>query len=317
MPSLVDVRNRLSSGSAGGTLVVVTSLEISHRSTVSPAQIDDLGHMNVQYYGVNAIAATRNLLTRIDLDQARLRSTYTRHHREQMEGNELEVRSAVLGAATGVGAERLAFYHELRNRETDELAASFVHELDHPSIGASVEGLVGIDELPEHGRPRSLRLDSDGLASAPSLQRVQELGLASRKPRTVDSDDTLGADAVPPEMGASLLWGGERFETEESWVRTLPNGDRFAYVVMESRMWIRSAPVRLGTSIQTFRASVEVGEKIGRDVAWCYDTSTGEPLVVFEAIDLCFNMSERRSMAIPPGSRSEDDADFHPELAPS
>ena len=313
---LVGVRNSLSQRPADGRLLGVTPLGISHRSTVMPEQIDDLGHMNVQFYGVNAVAATGALLTRLGLDQVALRSTYTRHHREQMVGNELEVRSGLLGGDAGFGSGRLAFYHELRNQATDELAAAFVHELDHPSLGAATAGLGVVDELPEHGRPRSLRLESDGLASAPSLERVRSLDLASRKPRVVDSHDTLGGDTVPPQMGGSLLWGGERFDDQESWVRTLPNGARFAFVVMESRMWIRSAPIPLGTSIQTFRASVEIGEKVGRDAAWCYDTSTGEPLVAVEAVDLCFNMNERRSMSIPPGSRSVDDPDFHPDLAP-
>lgn len=272
--------------------------------------------MNVQYYGVNAAAATSALVTQLGLGEAALRSTYTRHHREQMEGSDLEVRSGLLAGVPGVPADRLAFYHELRNQETDVLAATFVHELDHPAIDVSSTGSAVLSELPDHGRPRSLRLDSDGLASAPPLDRVRSLDLASRKQRIVERDDTGGADTVPPAMGSSLLWGGEGFEDQESWVRTLPNGDRFAYVVMESRMWIRPDPIPLGTSIQTFRASVDVGEKVARDVAWCYDISTGECLITFEAVDLCFNLSERRSMPIPPGARSVDDPDFHPELAP-
>ena len=99
--------------------------EISQRSTVTPDQIDELGQMNVRYYGVNAGTATRSMCERLGLLSVLLHSAYTRHHVEQMEGNDLVVRSAVLP-----GGERLWIYHELVNDADDDLAATFVHELD-------------------------------------------------------------------------------------------------------------------------------------------------------------------------------------------
>ncbi|MEM9518956.1 MAG: thioesterase family protein [Actinomycetota bacterium] len=227
----------------------MSSLEVSHRSTVTPDQIDDLGHMNVRYYGVNAAAGTRAVCERLGLGRLAMRSGYTRHHHEQMEGNELVVRSAVVP-----GGERLRIYHELRNVADDDLAATFVHELDHPPVDAPDF------ELPAYGAPRSLSLTTDALTSAPDLARLQQLGLAMREPRQVDSDDTVGADTVPPGNSPNLLWGGEPFE-EYDWVRTLLNGDRFAYAVMEQRMWIRPGPVAIGTSIQSFRATLEIGDR--------------------------------------------------------
>ncbi len=279
-------------------------LDVSHRSTVTLDQIDELGHMNVRYYGVNAGAATRAVCDELGLPRLALRSGYTRHHHEQLEDAELVVRSAVIP-----GGERLRIYHELRNEADDDLAATFVHELDHPSIDGPAF------ELPAYGAPRSLSLDTDALASAPSLEQLHDLGLAMRKPRKVDADDTQGAETVPPSNFANLLWGGVPFE-DHVWIRTLPNGDQYAYAVMEQRMWVRPGPVTIGTPIQSFRASLDIGEKIGRAIAWCYDTDTGAPIVVSEAIDLCFNLTQRRAMAIPAGSRSVDDPDHHPELAP-
>ena len=76
-------------------------LTVSHTSTVTHDQIDELGHMNVRWYGANAVAATASLCERLGLGSPALHSTYTRHHHEQMEGNELEVRSAVLTACLG------------------------------------------------------------------------------------------------------------------------------------------------------------------------------------------------------------------------
>jgi len=84
----------------------VPSLEVSHRSTVTPDQIDDLGHMNVRYYGINASAGTTTLCERLGIARPPMRSSYTRHHHEQMEGAGLVVRSAVIP-----GGERLRIYH--------------------------------------------------------------------------------------------------------------------------------------------------------------------------------------------------------------
>jgi acyl-CoA thioesterase FadM len=155
----------------------VHPLDVSHRSTVTPDQIDELGHMNVRYYGVNAGAATRSVCDELGLGRLPMRSGYTRHHHEQLEGADLVVHSAVIP-----GGERLRIYHELRNEADDDLAATFVHELDHPSIDAPAF------ELPAHGAPRSLSLDTDALASAPSLDQLHDLGLAMRKPGGIERE---------------------------------------------------------------------------------------------------------------------------------
>lgn len=282
------------------------ALEVSHTSTVTPDQIDELGHMNVRYYGRNAIAASETICAEYGLGRPALVSAYTRHHHEQMEGNQLEVRSALLG-----GSPRLRLYHELRNRADNDLAASFVHELDHPALEAPTI------ELPAYGGPRSLSLDTDGLASAPALDELRERGLAIRKPRTVDEDDTMGADTVSAWLARNLIWGGDRLDEETDWIRELPNGDRWAYVVAESRSWVAPEPVPLGTPIESFGATIFVGGKIAREMDWAYNTETGQPIVALESVDLCFNLSARTSMEIPEAGLAKHQAHLHPEYAPA
>ena len=80
------------------------SLEVSHHSTVTPDQIDDLGHMNVRYYGIKASAGTKTLCERLGIARPPMRSSYTRHHHEQMEGADLVVRSAVIPGGHGTPA---------------------------------------------------------------------------------------------------------------------------------------------------------------------------------------------------------------------
>jgi len=281
------------------TLAAMTapSLTVTHTSTVTPEQIDDLGHMNVRWYGANATAASTAVCDRLGVSPDSIISTYTRHHQEQMEGSSLEVRSALLG-----GGGDLRLYHELRNAETDDLAATFVHQFAHES--PSTDGI----ELPDYGKPRTLDLGTDGIASAPSLATLQARGLAMRTERLVTEEDTAGATVVPPWLTYSLIWGGERpaeWGGDESWIVTAANGDE-----------LDRLPA-LGTRIQSFGAIIMLGEKISHDVSWTFDLDTGELLVAFEGIDLAFNITQRKSTAITPELRVKLSMDLHPDLAPS
>jgi len=261
--------------------------------------------MNVRWYGHNAVAATKAMCDRLGLGEPRLLSTYTRHHHEQLEGSELEVRSALTG-----GGNKLRIYHELRNRADEDLAATFVHEIDHAPVEAPVI------ELPDYGRPRSLTLDVDGLAQAPPLSEVRELDLSIRFEREVTTEDTMNAEVVPSWLANNLIWGGERpdDEDEKDWIHTLPSGDRAAFVVMEQQLWIGQLPA-LGTRIQSFGATVAIGDKISHGVSWCYDLDTEQPLTVLENINLAFNLTQRRSMVITPEMRTERAARLHPNFA--
>ena len=278
-------------------------LTVSHTSTVTPDQIDELGHMNVRWYGANAVAATQATCARLGIGSPALHSTYTRHHHEQMEGNELEVRSAILA-----GGAHLRFFHELRNRANNDLAATFVHEVDHPLLEAP-----GI-ELPDYGIARSIDLGIDRLATAPSLDLLRSRGLATRLERQVDTEDSMGSDTVPTWLTNNLLWGGERLDGETDWIRDTADGDRVALASMETRLRV-SRPVAVGTRIQSFGAVIALGTKIVQDLNWVFDLDTEELLAVAETVDLAFSIPNRRSREMPPEVREREEARFHPDLA--
>ncbi len=277
-------------------------LTVSHTSTVTPDQIDELGHMNVRWYGENAVAATASICERLGVGSPALRSTYTRHHHEQMEGNKLEVRSA---AITGGG--HLRFFHELRDQATNHLAATFIHELDHPQIE-----MPGI-ELPDYGRARSIDLDIDRFRSAPSLDELGSRGLAIRHERQVDTEDSMGAGIVPAWLTNNLIWGGERLDGLTDWICETDDGDRVGFASMETRMHV-GRPVAVGTRIQSFGAVIALGTKISQDLNWVYDLDTEELLAVAESIDLAFSIPNRRSREMPPEVRVREGARLHPDL---
>ncbi|MDB4818683.1 acyl-ACP thioesterase [Acidimicrobiales bacterium] len=282
---------------------IQTELTVSHTSTVTPDQIDELGHMNVRWYGANAVAATTAMCERLGIGSPALHSTYTRHHHEQMEGNQLEVRSAVLAEG-----DHLRFFHELRNQANNDLAATFVHEVEHPLLE-----MPGI-ELPAYGQARSIDLGIDRLASAPSLDELRSRGLATRLERTVTTEDSMDADIVPTWLTNNLIWGGERPDGETDWIQDTADGDRVAFASMETRLRVHR-PVAVGTRIQTFGAIIALGTKISHDLNWVFDLDTDELLAVAETVDLAFSIPNRRSREIPPEVREREEARLHPDLA--
>lgn len=279
------------------------SLSVTHTSTVTPEQIDELGHMNVRWYGANAITATAALCERLEVGAPALTSTYTRHHHEQLEGSELEVRSGVVG-----GTDQLRFFHELRNQATDQLAATFIHDLDYPLLEMATV------QLPDYGSARTIDLSVDPLASAPTLEEVQRRDLATRLERVVTTEDSMGADVVPSWLLNNLLWGGERADGATSWIVDTADGDRVAFASMETRIQTRRAAA-VGTRVQTFGVAIAVGKKILHALNWVYDLSTTEILAVAETVDLAFSISKRRSLVMPPEVRAREEQRLHPDFA--
>ncbi|MEZ5244767.1 MAG: thioesterase family protein [Acidimicrobiales bacterium] len=276
-----------------------SQLQVTHASQVTEDQIDHLGHMNVRFYGLNAAAGTRSMLKELGVPAGTsIVDLHTRHHHEQLLGTALEVRSGLVDVGRG-----LTIYHELRNAADDDLAATFVHVLDHPRIEAPAA------PIPEHGRPRSLDLATDPIGSAPPLDVLQSLGLEARPPRLVDEE-------VTPATGAALIWGGPPSEDEErDWIQKGPNGERMGWATMESRLRVNRLPP-LGARIQSFGATTAIERKTTRSTMWAYDLAEGDVLVAFEVVNLAFDIDARRSMLIPDDYLARERERFHPEFAP-
>jgi acyl-CoA thioesterase FadM len=299
----------------------MTELQTTHRTAVTEDMIDHLGHMNVRYYGVAARAASDAVVRVLggagDLAVQAV-DIYTRHFREQLLGAELEVRSTVL--SHGGGALRL--YHELRNTETDDLAASFVHRLEARQDGELVQGWppdgdLATADIPEHGRPRSIALDTTPLETAPSLDDVRaDTLLTMRRPRTVEADECLPDGTYDPGATPFLLWGGEPLEGATGpTLHPGPGGQLVGWATMENRMVIRRLP-RRGDRIQSFGAVIDIRDKTTHRVMWGYDVDRGDLLVAFEVVDVALDTVSRRAVAIPEELRDHAEARHRPALAP-
>ena len=299
--------------------ITTPSLTITHRSSVTEDQIDHLGHMNVRFYGVNAHAATQRLLTSLGVPAAgrRVVDVYTRHHREQLLGAELSVRSGVLE----VLADGVRIYHELTNDETGALAATFVHRVRLDDPGAVVALAAAVDgetiEIPTAGRPRSIPLDTDPVASAPGLDQLRAQDLAIRRVRAITAEECDEHGDYLPTMAALLVWAGEpAHQRFPEMLHEGTDGERMGWASMETRIVMARLP-RVGDRIQSFSAVVAVGDKVMQNIMWSYDVDRAELLTTFEIVNLAFNVEARRPMVIPDAIRQSEGLILHPELAPT
>jgi acyl-CoA thioesterase FadM len=300
--------------------LAATHLAITHRSTVTEDQIDHLGHMNVRFYGENARAGSAVVLADLTGDTPITFTpvfVYTRHHREQMLGARLVVKSGVLD----VRADELRLYHELLNEDSGVVAATFVHRLradDGVELPAAVAERARNVVVPisERGQARSIDLDADPIASAPGLDVMRERDLAIRRPRTVAPEE-CGPDGVVLRANApGLVWGGEPIERRlPALLHDGPNGEKMGWASMETRIAIRRLP-RAGDRIESFSAVVGLRDKTSHRILWAYDTDAGDLLMSFEIVNLAFDTLQRAPMSIPDEIRAVEQSDLHEDLNP-
>lgn len=301
-------------------------MEQLHTSTVSREQIDHLGHMNVRFYASLATAGASELAARLGLAGEGdpviwVPDIYVRHHREQLIDARLEVRGGVLDAHPA----QLRTYEELTNRESGELAATFVLALSpvggtdrrpatFPDVGLA-RAREEVVEIPEHGRARSISFDDDPVADAPSLQVLQDRGLAQREVRTLaefecDQDGWYRSDLL-----AELVWGGTALEGRGfEPFHTTPDGRTMGWATMETRATWSRLP-RAGERVQSFAAEIDVGAKTVLSRHWVYDVDRSELVCVLSIVGLSFDLGSRRAMPIPDAVRSRMTERLHSDLA--
>jgi len=306
-------------------------LRVLHESEVLAEEIDALGHMNVRFYGARALASTDRLLAELGVSAGDFGATtplvyelpglFTRYQREQHTGSPL----LVMGGLLDVSDEGLRFYHELRNPERDELAASFVHDLrlrvpgeEEPlEIPDSVRKELEASriEFPEQGRPRSIDLDRAPVA--PSFDDAIADGLAFRMPRPVEANDCDAEGRLSAEMRPFYMWGGDPIpplsRVDGPPLVELPDGEKMGWASMETRSVMVEQPVA-GMRVQSFCATVEIARKTNLRRYWVYDVDTKRLLLSNEVVELALHLGQRRAIEIPEEIRSEMETKLRADL---
>jgi acyl-CoA thioesterase FadM len=294
-------------------------------STVTQDQIDHLGHMNVHYYAVLARAGAGELVERLTAGDGRgprswVRDVYVRHHREQLLGAPLVVRGGVLDAT----AARVRAYEELANLDTGEVAATFVLGIDpidgrrHPSSfpGVLVERARSqMVEVPDHGQSRSISFEDDPVQGAPTLEELVDKDLAQREPRVLSGDECDDDGWYLAEQMLPLVWGGVPLAGHEFQpFHETEDGATLGWATMETRSTWSRLP-RAGDRVQSFGAEVGLGAKTMTSRHWVYDLERAELVCALSIVNLAFDVTARRSLAIPEALRESFLRRIQPDLA--
>jgi acyl-CoA thioester hydrolase len=298
-----------------------------YRGEVADEEIDHLGHMNVRFYLQRALQASRALARQLGLEAASremgavlaVRDLFTRHFREQLAGAPLVVMGGVLGSRAG----GLRFYHELRNPERDELAASFLHDVrledadtrqPMPLPESTARRIAeAVCPWPERGRPRTL--DVDAPLRRIELDEARARGLAMREPRRVEASECDDDGVYRTECHQDLVWGGMPIPPREPGMPLyeLSDGRRFGWATLESRSTIFSLP-RVGTLVQSFGAEVEIARKTSVRHQWVFDLERGTLLSTGRILNLAFDIGARRATLMPDEVRESLQRQHHPDL---
>lgn len=303
---------------------ITSELQRLYTTSVDSKQIDQLGHMNVRFYGVHALAGARELVARLGLEAegsssyAAFTDVYTRHYREQLEDAPLEVWGGVLD----VGETDIRTYYELRNPVLEEIAATFVYMVQRRD--ANTHAALSLDESiteaaastrvawPDHGRPRSLNLDASPRAYSISEMKSMDLRVSSVhvvNQRNFDSEGIFQVDTA-----FDLIWGSDGMNEDTDWLRTLDNGDKMGFATMESRCSFHEMP-QPGARVRSYGAVVDISNKAKHECFWVYDVDREVLLCTASFVEVAFNTNTRRAIEIPDFERERLEENFRPDMA--
>lgn len=315
-------------GAGAGPVVNGPQPILEHR--IGPDDTDHLGHMNIRRYAELAEAGVPLVLARLGVEADELDASghvavvvdaYTRHYREQYADATLTLVAGILGA----DHQGITMYAELRNLALAQLAATFVHvvrlfraqdraPIDVPDHAVDAARPMVV-EWPEHGRPRTVRLDPIRLASP---QQLRELPLEVWNDGRVgpDSCDRHGWYAGGP---TTLAWGVERElsstldDAEHSWLFTGPDGQELALTNVENRRVLVQAP-HAGARVRTVAANIAIGSNRRVRREWSFDPDSSDVYAAGDFVDLLFDPASRRTVEMPATVRRELERRYHPDL---
>lgn len=294
--------------------------------TVPEDEIDRLGHMNIQFYGLRAALGCGRMLERIGLGPPELAARgltvstvdqHTMYRREQLANSPL----SIFGGVAAAGPERIAVYLEIRNDRTGDLAATFLSSLQLQDRATRMElrfpdALVEAANArqatpPARSQPRSLPLER--MAADLTTGDLARAGVESHLRRVVGAADCdadgfvrpaqprrIGA-ATPPSQGVM----------DQVWHCV----DGFAWPALEARTLTLASP-RLGDVLDTYTALLAVTHKILQWGTWVFEARSGQLVSVSRQVNIFFDVAARQTRDLPADVQARLSALARPALAP-
>jgi acyl-CoA thioesterase FadM len=153
------------------------------------------------------------------------------------------------------------------------------------------------------------------VASAPTLDLLEARDLAQRQIRAITPEECDEDGVVTMFPVAALVWGGEPMPGRAFQpLHQLADGGQMGFATMETRStWARFP--RIGDRVQSFGAEVERGPKTMLTRNWVYDVDRADLVAVFSVVNVAFDLTTRRAIAVPEDLRRRWDPRLHPDLA--
>ncbi len=306
-------------------MYLMSNLTLLHESVVDDSQIDSLGHMNVRYYVSRAAEANFKLLKDIGIAEAegftlRRVDTYNRFLKEQFAGAKLAVYGGLVG---NQGDKRITGYYEIRNVDTNDLAATFI--ITSSLINRESEVVVPLQnfdpanmlpyktEVPPEGQPRTLDLTPPRQVSFNEIaalipEDTNPNGMSGRREGIVIEEDCDEngrlKEALDPMFVMFRPQPGEELKNMGPPVQRDEHGRRYSFAMMEIRSvnWHRPG---LGDTIVSLSADVNYGEKWRHMRRWMFEKSSGLLLGITDHAAVCMDLDARRAIPIPKVVREE------------
>jgi len=315
-----------------GKPIAPTHATLLHESEVTPDEIDSLGHMNVRFYIARVVQANAELLKRAGLyepaagnQRIRQADTYTRFHKEQFEGASLHTLGGfVESSSAGLleGPEGILCYFEIRNAESDAVAATFL--VRSTLFNPESQQLIGLPQasawqnsqwamsIPAQGLPRSLKLaepsqiDYETVAS--SVVDNPVIGMMSgRREGVVRPEDCDAQGRLKDELDVMFLIARQHMQASELSgdkafgppVQTDSQGRRFSWAMMETRS-VQFARPNLGDSVVSLGADVAFSDRWRHSRRWTFVAETGQLLGIADSLGICIDLDARKALPIPP-----------------
>lgn len=316
-----------------------------HESIVTADEIDSLGHMNVRFYIARVASANEELLTRAGLFNSkggafrvRRTDTYTRFLKEQFADAKLVTLGGfVAGEPLLGGAAGIDGYFEIRNAQTQDVAATFLvrnliidaqaqHAIALPSDEQWKSSEWAID-VPAYGQPRSLNLAEPTKIGFETVARevVDEpsLGMMSgRREGVVGADDCDSSGKLKNELDVMFLIARQAMQEAGNQpdkafgppVQRDALGRRYSWAMMETRSVVYQRP-RLGDRVVSLGADIAWSDKWRHSRRWTYVLDSGELLGIADSLGICIDLDARKALSIPDELRQAIEQHAVPQLA--
>jgi acyl-CoA thioesterase FadM len=312
-------------------------MQVLDEAPVLESEIDSLGHMNVRFYIARVDRANAVLLQQLGIkipaDQKsvlRRADTYSRFHREQFSGSQLQVHGGLLD----ISPAQIRCYYEIRNPDKDQVAATFitVSQLIQPASQTTVPfSLAGVTEseqykveLPDYGSPRSLTLNPPKVDVA--LTELQARITSDPAPGMMSGSRSFGIETGDCDANGYLqedidlmfimhraqsLQKGETFGPP---IMKTDNGHRFSWAMIETRAVVLGRP-RAGDELLSIGADIAYGERWRQSRRWAFVKDTGVLVGINDVVGIALDLDERKSIHIPDAVRQTIEETYLPDLA--